>query len=109
MPRSAKAAAPSLRIVFGKNVVYARIHAGFSQHRLAERIGFDRTIVGALERGERNISIDNIERIAAALDIPAHEMLDPGLAELRGFDTTLTRVPRSLHRLYTAERKLRRK
>ena len=105
MPRPAKVAPPSLRIVFGKNVVYARIHAGFSQDGLAGRIGFDRTILGSLERGERNISIDNIERISSALEIPAHEMLDPDLAERRGFDTTLARVPRSQRRLYTSERK----
>ena len=106
MSRSTKAA-PSLRVVFGKNVVYARIHAGHSQTSLAGEIGFDRTVLGSLERGERNISIDNIERIAAALDIPAHEMLDPLLPERRGFDTSVIRLPRATRRPYVPERKKR--
>lgn len=38
-----------------------------SQESLAARAGLHRTYVGAIERGERNVSIDNIERIAKAL------------------------------------------
>ena len=40
---------------------------GISQEELADRAGLHRTYVGSIERRERNVSIDNIERLAAAL------------------------------------------
>ena len=73
----------------------ARIDVGVSQERLAADAGLDRAFVGTLERGQRNISIDNIELIASAIGIPAHELLNPRLAHERGFDTSLTRSPRT--------------
>ena len=103
MPRSAKSNALTLRAVFAKNVRYARIHAGFSQESFALAAGVDRTLVSAIERGVRNTSLDNVERIAGFLKIPGHEMLDPGLAERHGFDTTVKRAPRAA-RLYPPTR-----
>ncbi len=105
MPRPAKT--PSLRAIFAKNVRYARIHAGYSQENFALAAGLDRTLVSSVERGVRNATLDNVERISNFLKIPGHEMLDPGLADLRGFDVTLIRAPRS-QRPYTPARKSRR-
>ena len=84
----------TLRKVFARNVRLVRIHAGKSQERLADEAGLDRTFVGTLERGIRNISIDNVELLAGALGLPAHELMDPNLPEQRGLDVTLTRAPR---------------
>jgi transcriptional regulator with XRE-family HTH domain len=95
----------SLRKLFANNVRMARIANGLSQERLAEDAGLDRTFVGSLERGVRNISIDNIELIAAALGIAAHELLDPALAQDRGFDPTVNRAPRSARAYPLARRK----
>lgn len=53
--------------VFGQNVKAARVALGFSQERLAELSGLHRTYVGAVERGERNITLVNAEKIATAL------------------------------------------
>jgi transcriptional regulator with XRE-family HTH domain len=46
-----------------------------SQEELGLRSGLHRTYVGGIERGERNPSFANITRIAAALDVPASELL----------------------------------
>lgn len=101
MPASSrsKEKAQPLRLVFAKNVRLARIHQGMSQERLASEAGLDRAFVGSLERGQRNISIDNVELIARAIGLVASDLLDPGLPERAGYDTTLNRAPRSA-RLY---------
>lgn len=90
-----KAPPQSLRLVFARNIRLMRIDAGMSQERLAAEAGLDRTFVGTLERGQRNISIDNIELIAKAIGTPARELLNPDLPHDRGLDLTLTRAPRT--------------
>jgi transcriptional regulator with XRE-family HTH domain len=49
------------------NLRAARAQLGISQERLAELAGLHRTYVGGIERGERNVSVDNIEKLAGAL------------------------------------------
>jgi transcriptional regulator with XRE-family HTH domain len=95
-----------LRLTFARNIRLVRIHAGISQERMAAEAGLDRAFVGTLERGQRNISIDNIELIAKAIGVPAHELMDPDLPQQRGLDVTLTRAPRTA-RLYPATRQSR--
>jgi len=65
----------SARAIFASNVRKVRLSKGLSQERLAEIAGLHRTYVGSVERGERNISIDNIEALAKALDVPAAELI----------------------------------
>ncbi|WP_425147827.1 helix-turn-helix domain-containing protein [Deinococcus sp.] len=48
---------------------------GLSQEVLADRAGVHRTYLGAIERGEQNVSIDNIERIANALGCNIEELV----------------------------------
>ncbi|WP_405237543.1 helix-turn-helix domain-containing protein [Lentisalinibacter orientalis] len=52
-----------------------RLHMGLSQEELADRAGLHRTYVGSVERGERNIAIDNMEKVAAALNVPLTSLL----------------------------------
>lgn len=66
-----------LRRVLAANVRRLRKAEGFSQEGFADACGLHRTYVGAIERAERNVSIDNIERMARALAIPGHELLKP--------------------------------
>ncbi len=54
---------------FGKEIRRQRVDINLSQEKLAELAGLHRTYVGAVERGERNISLQNIKRIADALNI----------------------------------------
>jgi len=59
----------SARSTLAKNVKKMRGELGLSQESLADLVGIHRTYIGSIERAERNISIDNIERIAKALNV----------------------------------------
>ena len=52
-----------------------RRERGLSQEKLAELADLHRTYVGSVERGERNISIDNMERLVAALGVDLRALL----------------------------------
>ncbi|WP_370030036.1 helix-turn-helix domain-containing protein [Qipengyuania mesophila] len=54
----------------------AREAAGLSQEGLAEKAGLDRTYIGGVERGERNISILSLKKIANALDLSLKAVFD---------------------------------
>jgi transcriptional regulator with XRE-family HTH domain len=60
---------------FGKRLREVRTKKGISQERLAEKAGLHRTYVSSVERGERNISLINIESLAAALDVSMAELM----------------------------------
>lgn len=63
------------RQLLAHNIRSLRLAKGLSQEMLAELSGLHRTYVGSVERGERNISIDNIERLAIALDTQPYQLL----------------------------------
>ena len=63
------------RRAFGARVRDLRRDLGISQEALAERAGLHRTYVSSVERGERNISLDNIHALADALDVAAAQLL----------------------------------
>ena len=67
---------------FAVNVKRYRGEKSISQEKLAELAGLHRTYISAVERERRNISIDNIEKIAEALDIEAYKLLMPLTKEL---------------------------
>jgi len=64
------------RAIFARNLRARRLEKSLSQEELADLSGLHRTYVGSVERGERNISIDNIERLAVALELTISELLD---------------------------------
>jgi transcriptional regulator with XRE-family HTH domain len=65
----------SARQRLATNLRVRRKQRGISQERLADLAGLHRTYVGSIERGERNVSIDNIERLAVALGLEVVELL----------------------------------
>ncbi len=64
-----------VRLRFGKRVRELRQIRGFSQEALADLAELHRTYIGGIERGERNVSLKNIEAIANALSVSMGELL----------------------------------
>lgn len=59
------------------NVRRLRKAKGVSQEAFADDCGLHRTYIGAIERAERNVSLDNIERLAKGLGVQGFELLKP--------------------------------
>ena len=60
---------------FGERLRTVRLRKGHSQEKLAALAGLHRTFVSSVERGERNISLLNIARLARALEIPLSRLM----------------------------------
>ncbi|MGC1273733.1 MAG: helix-turn-helix transcriptional regulator [Planctomycetaceae bacterium] len=60
---------------FGQVIRSARSRAGHSQEAFAAIVGLHRTYIGAIERGEQNVSLRNLCRIADALAVPLSELI----------------------------------
>ena len=65
-----------VKATFGHRIRVLRKRAGLSQEQLALKCGLDRTYIGGVERGERNISIVNIEKIANAMDLTPKDLFE---------------------------------
>jgi transcriptional regulator with XRE-family HTH domain len=63
-----------VRVRFGKAVRHKRHKLGVSQEEFADMCQLDRTYIGGIERGERNVALVNIEKIAKALRISLLEL-----------------------------------
>lgn len=61
---------------FGCRVRRLRQQQDLSQEELAQRAGIDRTYVGGVERGERNLSLLNVTRLADALGVKPRDLFD---------------------------------
>jgi len=60
---------------FGARVRALRLSLSLSQDVLADRAGLDRTYIGGVERGERNVSLINIVKLAAALETSVADLM----------------------------------
>lgn len=67
----------SARLRFARALKAARLAKGISQEALAELAGLHRTYIGSVERGERNIAVDNMEALSTALGLDIAELLQP--------------------------------
>lgn len=67
---------PDPKKLFGKKVRELRLARGISQEALADEAGVHRTFMGSVERGERNISLENVVKIAKALNCKPTKLLE---------------------------------
>ncbi|WP_263377397.1 helix-turn-helix domain-containing protein [Granulicella paludicola] len=66
--------AQSLKQLFGRSIRTLREERGYSQEELAERAGLHRNYVGGIERGERNVGLENIGKLAKALSVRSGDL-----------------------------------
>jgi transcriptional regulator with XRE-family HTH domain len=69
-----------LQSVVGQNLRRLRRQMGFSQESFGEHVGWHRTFVGAVERGERNLTLRTVERLADQLNVHPLALLFDGVA-----------------------------
>lgn len=76
-----------IRVAFGLAVRSLRKTKNMSQEQLAEKAQLDRTYIGGIERGERNISLINIEKIACALDVEVYELFQENIERMNKLES----------------------
>ena len=69
-----------LRVLFGRRVRELRTQQGLTQQQLGRKAGMHPAYVGGIERGERNITLDGVERLARALGVSPAELVAQPLA-----------------------------
>ncbi|WP_114970399.1 helix-turn-helix transcriptional regulator [Rhodoferax ferrireducens] len=69
----------SARARLAKNLRLLRARGGLSQEALADLVDLHRTYVGSIERSERNVSLDNVEKLATALKVDICVLLSESL------------------------------
>lgn len=74
-------APPDPKEVLSRNLRRLRTSTGLSQEELAARAGLHRTYVSSVERGQRNVSLENIFALARALGCDPQELIDARAAE----------------------------
>jgi transcriptional regulator with XRE-family HTH domain len=64
-----------LQKTVGRRLREQRQALGLSQEAMAERLGYHRTFLGSVERGERNLTLASVEQLAASLGVPPLDLL----------------------------------
>lgn len=63
-------------VKIGEKIRTIRLDKGLSQEALALQSGIDRSYLGGIERGQHNVAVINLEKIAQALEVPLHCLLE---------------------------------
>ena len=82
-------------VLIGVQLRHLRVKKGFSQDELADIIGIDRTYIGGIERGERNVSSINLIRIAQTLDVEVGSLF-PRVGDFTPLKKSST-IPKNTH------------
>ena len=77
-----------VRVLLARNMKRCREILGLSQMKLADRVGCSTTLIGNIEIGKRFPSAENLNKIAAALDIPPSELFAEESAAIDRMQTT---------------------
>ena len=64
------------KIKFGNRLRQVRKEFGISQEELGYRSGLHRTYIGAIERGEQSVSVDNVHKLAKALKVKSKDLIN---------------------------------
>ena len=67
---------PQIVQKFGKSIRKLREERGISQEKLATRSGVHRTYIGMIERGEKNVTLSSVEKLAKGLGVRVKELMD---------------------------------
>jgi transcriptional regulator with XRE-family HTH domain len=70
-----------LRLTFARNVRLARERAGLSQRDLCGTTGISQAYLSQVENGRWNVGLDNIAKIAVAVGVAPHDLLDPSFGK----------------------------
>lgn len=99
----------NLQTVVGANLRRVRKELGFSQESFGEHVGWHRTFVGAVERGERNLTLRTVERLSDQLGVHPLDLLydRDAVAIVRGKDDAPRFVDRTALRAADARRATR--
>ncbi len=92
----------------GKRLRGFRLEKGMSQEKLAHKAGLHPTYIGQVERGEKNLTIQSLERITMALEVPISSMFEKmeerDVANnycLKAYELLVNRTPEDRKRLYS--------
>ena len=67
-----------LQVTVGRRVRRLRLERGISQEALARDVEMHRTYLGGVERGERNLTLRSVERLAERLGVPVRDLIGDG-------------------------------
>ena len=74
----------AILVALGDTVRRHRVELGLSQEAFAENVGLHRTYIGSVERGERNVSVLNLSKIAHALGLSISSLISHAENEIQG-------------------------
>lgn len=74
MPHSVRVTS-ELQKTVGRRLRERRLELGLSQEAMAGQLGYHRTFLGSVERGERNLTLASVEQLATSLGVPALDLL----------------------------------